>query len=144
MSFVNSDIIDINSRLKPICFTLVALLLTVNAGHAAANEQENTVLTISPNQCVAIRQGQTCYADVKLTWQTQNKGSYCLYSTQQKKPLQCWQLANNGNYQKEIVANKNVIFQLRTETTERVLTSATLEMAWVYKKNARSHAWRMF
>jgi len=109
---------------------------------AAANE---TTLNLKPAQCIAIHQGKMCYVDIELQWQAQDKGEYCLYSSQQTEPLKCWRQTNHGQFEREIVTRHNVIFQLRQEKPASVLISKELEMAWVYKRNAKARSsWRMF
>jgi len=105
----------------------------------------NHLLKISPKQCVAVRQGQDCYVDIKIVWQTDVRDNYCLYSTSQSKPLQCWQQVNSILFEKELVSNKNVTFSLKKQNSTQTIATGQLDMAWVYKKNVRSHAsWRMF
>lgn len=105
----------------------------------------NYLLEISPKQCVAVHQGKDCYVDITIAWQTDVVGNYCLYSTEQTKPLQCWHKVTNILFKKEVVSNKNVTFSLKKQNTIQVLATGQLNMAWVYKKNVRSHAsWRMF
>jgi len=117
-------------------------IMAVNVTPAAANE---VTLRLKPSQCIAIHQGKTCYVDVKLRWQTQEKGAYCLYSSQQNDPLKCWSQANTGQYEREVLARKNVLFRLRESKSGEVIISKELEMAWIYKRNAKSRSsWRMF
>jgi len=105
----------------------------------------NHLLKLSPKQCVAVHQGQDCYVDIKIVWQTEAVGNYCLYSSQQNKPLKCWHQVTNILFEKELISNKNVTFSLKNKSDIQVLAKGELDMAWVYKKNVRSHAsWRMF
>lgn len=111
----------------------------------AESTSANNLLEISPKQCVAVRQGQDCYVDIKIAWQTNAVGNYCLYSTEQTKPLKCWHQVTTILFKKELVSNKNVTFSLKKQDSTEVLATAQLAMAWVYKKNSRSHSsWRMF
>lgn len=122
------------------------LLLSIAAMNvipsAAANELR---LQLKPAQCVAIHQGKTCYVDVDLRWQATSIGEYCLFSSQQAEPLKCWKKVNSGQFEREIVARKNVLFRLRETKTGGVTISKELQMAWVYKRNAKARSsWRMF
>jgi hypothetical protein len=68
-----------------------------------------------------------------------------LFSSQQDDPLQCWEAKQAGTIELEIVAMKDLEFYLKPKGREVILGKAKLEMAWVYKKNNRSHStWRMF
>jgi hypothetical protein len=124
-----------------ILFVFVISILSINAQAREAEE----VISISPKQCVALNQGSLCYVDVEITWTLQEQGNYCLYSSQQEASLQCWQRKRAGEFEREIVAKENVVFSLKPQNSQIILGSAKLEMAWVYKKNNRSHStWRMF
>jgi len=117
-------------------------IMAVNVAPAAAND---VTLKLKPSQCIAIHQGKTCYVDVELRWQAQDKGEYCLYSSQQSDPLKCWTQANTGQYEREVLARKNVLSRLRERKSGEVVISKELEMAWIYKRNAKSRSsWRMF
>ncbi len=131
--------------------SIVAMLVLIKQSVAA----ETVQFSLEPGQCVALHHGQSCYVDVTIRWQTLEQGYYCLHSSQQEAPLKCWKMEQQGLYENEVVADKNVLFQLRetaafkgkakTSKLGKVLAHAELEMAWVYKKNARSRAsWRMF
>lgn len=124
-------------------FWLLVSLVGMNViPSAAANELR---LQLKPSQCVAIHQGKTCYVDIELHWQATSVGEYCLYSSQQTEPLKCWRKANNGLFEREIVARENVLFRLRETKSGGVTISKELEMAWVYKRNAKARSsWRMF
>jgi hypothetical protein len=101
-------------------------------------------LRLSPNQCIAISQGKTCYVDVELMWQTRVKSGYCLYSSQSEQALLCWKKQNKGQYKNEISSSQNVQFLLK-DHQNNTLATTELKIAWIYKKNARSRSnWRMF
>mgnify|MGYP003915082997 FL=1 len=111
----------------------------------ANNEPLKPVMILSPAQCVAIHQGQDCYVDIKLSWQMPTPGEYCLFSSVRVEPLKCWQKASAGQLKREIVSSENVRFILRRPTSQEPLATQELELAWVYKKNARARSsWRMF
>jgi len=122
------------------------LLLSITAMNVVPSALANEVtLQLKPAQCVAIHQGKTCYVDIELHWQATSVGEYCLYSSQQAEPLKCWKMASNGQFEREIVANKNVLFRLREIKSGGVTISKELEMAWVYKRSSKARSsWRMF
>ncbi|WP_168203974.1 DUF3019 domain-containing protein [Aliikangiella coralliicola] len=120
-------------------FVVCSFNLQAESNHA------NAELEIKPGQCVALHQGQECYVDVEFSWKVGQQGDYCLYSSQQKPALKCWRKKQNGWFKREIVANENVMFFLKAADSQVILATSELEMAWVYKKNSRSHStWRMF
>ncbi len=102
-------------------------------------------LNISPTQCVSIVQGEECFVDLKINWQTTSIADYCLFSSLQTKALKCWKNTQAGTLTQEFVTNKNITFTLQPSVTKNPIAKSTLEMAWVYKHNGRSPAsWRMF
>jgi hypothetical protein len=128
-----------------LCLQLVLVLTCmVNSLSLAASDSE-AGLTLSPNQCVAVNQGSKCFVDVKITWKTVMANDYCLFSSQQKKPLYCWRNTNQGKFEQEFVSSSNIIFYLKQKDVDTTLMKDELEIVWVYKKNSRSpSSWRMF
>ena len=127
-------------------YSLVALILISMAyplnSTAATSE---TWLRLSPDQCVSVHQGAKCFADIQISWKMAKVDNYCLFSSQQALPLQCWQNSNKGQFKQEFVSEQNITFYLRLKSANTNLITKELEMAWVYKKNSRARAsWRMF
>lgn len=100
-------------------------------------------LTLSPNQCVALTQGQTCYVDVTLTWSSPKVGNYCLYSSQQDRPLSCWQQQNQGRLKQEFADQKNITFSLKLEhdTLSEEKVNQQLKITWVHQKRGQPRMW---
>jgi hypothetical protein len=115
------------------------LCVSVNAAEV------DDVISVKPGQCVALNQGNLCYIDIEISWSVPELGNYCLFSSQQEAPLQCWENVQLGIFAREIAAKENVLFLLKPKGRELIVGATKLEMAWVYKKNNRSHSsWRMF
>ncbi|QPB82802.1 DUF3019 domain-containing protein [Pseudoalteromonas rubra] len=125
-------------------FTCQGLLL---GGHLQAQpdpELNRTRLEISPTQCVSVTQGDKCHVDVKVQWQTQAGGTYCLKSSHSPEALKCWTGAQSGYIEQTIVTTKPVVFTLYKEDGAE-LAKRELKLMWVYKRSGRSPAsWRMF
>ncbi len=108
-------------------------------------------LTLTPNQCISLHQGQQCFVTVDISWQMTHAGKYCLYSSLQKQKLTCWLMEKSARFKQELVIDKDVTFTLKSmgdgigiENGE-VIISTVLELAWVHEKSRRSHsAWRVF
>ena len=102
-------------------------------------------LTIMPEQCVALLQGQACYVTVELNWQTPVAGDYCLYSSLDSRPLQCWRDKKKGMLKQEFVSKNNIEFFLRLLSSKENIANIEIKMAWVHKKKGRPRtSWRMF
>lgn len=106
------------------------------------SKQKQSVLTIQPQKCVAMREGQTCYVDLEIKWAMQTTGNYCLYASSKNEPLRCWYDAQHGIFKTEFSNNENTIFYLKNEQNE--LAQVELKMAWVYKRKRSSVSWRVF
>jgi hypothetical protein len=127
---------------------LLVLLFTHQSARAndkQTKQQLSAKMTISPDQCVAMTEGQTCYVDIELQWQTSNIGEYCLFSSGQEKALKCWSNTSKGNFQQEVASKQNVIYTLRKQQTNARLAQSKLEMAWVHKRRGKPTTWwRLF
>lgn len=123
--------------------SLLLLLLTINAIANAADIQ--ATMNVSPEQCVAMRQGQTCYVSVQLSWQVDTPGDYCVYGAGQAKALNCWQNSTMGELKKSFNSKVNLEFSLRRQNDSASLASAEVKMAWVHKKKGQARtSWRIF
>lgn len=148
----NQTVVHSNITVKTlfVFIMLTSHLLFSGLVWAESSEIETTKtgqakLTLKPAQCIAIHQGKMCYVDVEITWTMQQSGEYCLFSSQQSKALKCWKKSNQGLFEQEVATNKNVQFQLKRANNSNSLIVRELEVAWVYKKNAKARSsWRMF
>lgn len=106
-------------------------------------------LILKPSQCVSLHQGQQCFVTVDIRWQVSKPGKFCLYSSLQSNQLNCWTMKKSGQFKQELVIDKDVTFTLKSMgdgiSSDEVVVSALLELAWVYKESRLSHsAWRVF
>lgn len=120
----------------------LSLFLGLLPWQSQAQQEALYTLTLSPEKCVALRQGQTCYVDISLNWKAQEKANYCLFAASQETPLQCWQEAAEGELNMEFSSNENTWFYLKRQ--QAVLAQVELKMAWVYKSKRSSVTWRVF
>ena len=140
---------NIKRLIATLAIALTAPLVgaTANANTIAKPEAKQPAyqLIISPQQCVAMRQGQKCYVDVTIDWQAKVVGNYCLHASTASEPLQCWQQQQGAKFSQEMVAKQDIIFTLQGKQSAKVLVKGSLAMAWVYdKKSRRNVSWRMF
>lgn len=123
------------------CLALMPLLLT-NTSQAA---QGKALFEVTPEQCVALRKGQTCYLEVTFDWQQPITGNYCLVNTTRNKVLKCWKETTKGQYSFDFQGVKTNNFSLRNKTSGEDLAHTQVVVAWVYKSNTRSKSrWRLF
>ena len=115
---------------------------------AASSEQQviahtaSYQLTINPEKCVSLRQGQLCYTDLELTWSSPAAGNYCIFASSQEEPLRCWNAQQTGEYKAEFANDENTQFFLRKG--EQIMAQVELKMAWVYKRKRSPSSWRVF
>jgi len=126
-----------------LMFVKFCMLLTFISTTSEAADKE--ILNLTPQQCVALTQGQKCYVDVTLDWRAPVKDNYCLYSTQQTAPLFCWQQQSQGQYKQEFAADKNIVFTLKVRSSSETKAEQKLKVTWVHQKRGQpSLWWRIF
>jgi hypothetical protein len=134
-------------KIKSLRYIILAPMvfsLSIEAQQTRPHERTNSI-SLNPKQCVALTKGNSCYLDISLSWTAVEKGEYCLYSSQEKAAVKCWQDEIGGVFEGEITLKDNVSFSLKTGKSDILLSSVELEMLWVYKNKQRSHStWRMF
>ncbi|GAW96149.1 MULTISPECIES: DUF3019 domain-containing protein [Colwellia] len=127
--------------LKTSC--LLLLLLVINSVANATEIQAS--MQVSPEQCVAMRQGQACYVSVQLSWQVTSPGNYCVYLSAATKALNCWENTTEGEFKKSFDSNINLEFSLRRQNDSLSVATAVVKMAWVHKKKGQPRkSWRIF
>lgn len=141
MKYINK--LNISMR-NGICQAIVTLLVLSTGSSVTAETMSGVTIKLQPGKCVSLRQGQTCYADVRLEWQADNAADYCLYNNLQTEPLQCWQQQRGGRFEREVASDKNVVFTVQLSGNQQALASAELKMAWVYKARRTATSWRVF
>ena len=122
------------------------ILFIFMSSQVKANELKfEPKLTIAPEQCVALLQGQACYVTVELNWQTAVLGDYCLYSSLNSRALECWRDKKMGELKQEFVSKANIEFFLRAQSSKENIATIEIKMAWVHKKKGKPRkSWRMF
>lgn len=119
------------------------LLLVISSVANATDIQAS--MQVSPEQCVAMRQGQACYVSVQLTWQVSTPGNYCLYTAGTAKALNCWENTTTGELKKSFDSKVNLEFSLRRQNESLSVATAVVKMAWVHKKKGQPRkSWRIF
>lgn len=133
MPIVNSPV---NS---PVVFIAAMLVLLCCRSVTAAD----AVLTVTPDKCVALRKGQVCYQNLRLTFETSRQGDFCLFAADQAQPLQCFSGVSSGEVIYPFASEQAMEFNL-TNAESMVLARAEITIAWVYKKSRNRNRWRLF
>ena len=122
-------------------------LLVISSFASSANDTVpiKASLEVSPERCVALHKGQTCYLDAEFRWQTDREGNYCLYNKTLNKAVNCWQAQKTGKYSLDFQAAENHQFSLRASQSTDELAVTQITVAWVYKSTKRAKSsWRLF
>ncbi len=124
--------------------TLIALVVffTSFLMHKSSLADE-TLLTVKPEKCVALRKGQVCYQRLRLQFKTPLNGDYCLLASDQATPLRCWRAVSQGRHDYQLASDSAIEFTL-TNSDNEPLTKAQVTIAWVYKKSRTRSKWRLF
>ncbi len=107
---------------------------------AAAETSSGVELQVTPDKCISLQQGRTCYSQVTASWRSQTPQDLCLMLQEQQ--LYCWQQQRSGRYQFEFAAPQSAVLQLRQQ--QQVLQQVTIEVNWVHKASKTKRHWRLF
>ncbi|MDN4501371.1 DUF3019 domain-containing protein [Alteromonadaceae bacterium BrNp21-10] len=133
---------------KEFAFNAINKLLLITAlliGFITHSHATTTRLSIMPQQCVSLYQGQSCYSQVKVTWQSGEKNDYCLYIENQSQPLKCWHNVTTGMLLHELNTSHNIRFILQVKGQRIDIADSELTVSWVYQKKQKSRlTWRLF
>ena len=102
-------------------------------------------LSIKPDRCVALREGQDCYQGLVIRWSGKAVGHYCLLEGVDKKMLKCWEESKTGVLKYDFQASKSTSFSLVVMPEGNLIASTTMQVSWVYKARKRQRMnWRLF
>ncbi len=130
-------------------FTLVLWIIPSSAfaGAQAIPPQAlktNVSFQAKPANCVALRQGRTCFAQVSLSWHSAKHGNFCIYEKASNKLMQCWQNSRGNTLIFEFESSEKVAYQLRSSEQNITLAEAIVDVSWVHKAAPRKRRWRLF
>ena len=120
-------------------------VLNIANAEQAKSTKSLTKLRISPEQCIALREGQVCYQNVIIEWQSQKPGDFCLYANAENESLECWQNSYSGRLAFDFQSQQSVTYRLRAVDSNIDLATVQMTVAWVYgNKKRRRASWRLF
>ncbi|GLX77822.1 hypothetical protein tinsulaeT_11620 [Thalassotalea insulae] len=121
--------------------------MTVIASQEALQDRTNKTkvnFQAKPANCVALRQGRTCFATVSLSWHTANRGHFCIYEKASNKVMQCWNNSQGNTLQFEFESNEKIAYQLRATEQNIIIAETSVDVSWVHKATVRKRRWRLF
>ena len=130
-------------KLAGVFVLLACTTSSVNADAGKQNQNKN--LVVSPKRCVALRQGQVCYQDVRFQWQQPLAGNYCLFELPTNEILKCWKQTRTGVFDFDFQYDQSTGFALRKEGQEQNLAETSITVSWVFKSSKRpKSSWKLF
>ncbi|GAC20773.1 DUF3019 domain-containing protein [Paraglaciecola arctica] len=130
-----------------LCYFSLLLVVFTWATYSRSAEfnQNSNELLVTPERCVALRQGQTCYQEVVFSWRQSQKGNYCLINLLTKHILKCWQNTEQGTFNLDFQSTQSTDFVLRAEKQEIDLSKTQITVSWVFKSSKRpKSSWKLF
>jgi hypothetical protein len=106
--------------------------------------QVDIQLRALPEQCVTLRQGRDCFAEVNIHWESQHKQTLCLYQEGLDKHLKCWQNNESAHIAIDFVSNKSINYQLRNLNDNKLVAETQVTVSWLHKSSNRKRRWRLF
>jgi len=105
-------------------------------------------LFMKPNICV-LSEAEAYCADVLIAeWRSENNKNYslCLYQSNNKNPIECWQNASFGKAQFSQTIAKTTRFELRDMNSQALLGQESFQVINAQKKYQRSrrNPWSFF
>lgn len=105
-------------------------------------------LIMKPNICVLSETESQCQDILTAEWKAQNNKNYslCLYQSQNKTPIECWQNVNFGKTEFSQSIAKTTVFELRDMNNQTLLGQEAFEVINAQKKFQRSrrNPWSFF
>lgn len=127
-------------------FTLFPLPLSANTDiETTAVTEPILALQVTPERCIALHRGQTCYLDVEFKWTLDVVDDYCLINTTTNELLRCWKQQKQGQHIHEFQSSQSNRFSLITRAESIEVGATKIEVAWVYNSTKRAKSgWRLF
>lgn len=134
-------------------FLSSSIVFPLNAAEQKSAEQRasadgdlqiNIQIRALPEQCVTLRQGRDCFAEVNIHWESQHKQTLCLYQEGLDKHLKCWRNNESAHIAIDFVSNKSINYQLRNLNDNKLVAETQVTVSWLHKSSNRKRRWRLF
>lgn len=125
---------------QQLFWLLLTASLVLQSFYAGAADAVAVVLKITPDTCVSLQQGRTCYSKVTARWHSNQPLDLCLAIEDQV--LQCWKQQQQGQHQFEFAGAASSMVRLLQQ--QQQLAQAQIEVNWVHKASRAKRHWRLF
>lgn len=133
-----------NNNYPLIC----ALYLLFHVQPSVAIEQSHkdpVTLLLKPKECVVLKEGDKCYASIKVKWKASESGLFCLFRTPGDVKLKCWKDVVEGQFAENVVMDTEVDYYLVRADSAEILSRGKITLSWVHRRSSRpEHTWRIF
>ena len=88
----------------------------------------------------------TCQDELEISWKSSVDRSLCLYQSNKRLPLRCWENENSGSHRLAIEAASNVDFHLREMQDDMFVVSQEFEVVHdtTQYRRRRRNPWSFF
>lgn len=137
--------------LMPLAIMIYISLLP-NVALAQEVEKQHVIFQVKPSMCVALNQGRTCYAQVKIQFSSSLTDDFCIVkkrtdmtqrSNSDQQQIKCWKQSKGDAIHFEFQSSESITYQLMTHKNEAV-AETTVDVSWVHEKSPRKRRWRLF
>jgi hypothetical protein len=126
------------------CSIFLLLLIGIGAFPIMPASAADLTLISKPAKCVSLKQGNICYQDIVMHWQSSEAADYCLYNQMEPEPIKCWQEQDHGEFGFEFSFAETQKYVMRLQGENKDLATSTIEVKWVYKVRRNQFSWRVF
>ncbi|MFT5084885.1 MAG: hypothetical protein ACI9Y1_002941 [Lentisphaeria bacterium] len=112
----------------------------------AAHAMPLIQFSIKPRLCVLSEGEQVCRDELEISWTSKVGRSLCLYQSEKRLPLRCWEDELNGEHYIEISTSRNIDFQLKEMVSDDLLVTEAFEVVQdnTQYRRRRRNAWSFF
>ena len=107
-----------------LCFVFISSLC-VNKLWA---EGDTIRFVVKPKLCVLSNEEETCHDTLEILWSAHSLKSVCLFQSNKRLPLRCWENESNGTYAVEITTGEDIEFQLREISDKKLVVADSFEV----------------
>jgi len=139
--------IGFNEMMKYILLLLFAQF-TFAQNFEERTQPNQVMLTIIPHICIAPRGTKSCISSIDIIWESTYKGHYCLNSNLDRTMLACWENADKGSYQHQLVFDQSILYKMFDSFDQKHLAQAvmkfkTLKPQRQYKSRHKRFPWSL-
>ncbi|WP_230556913.1 DUF3019 domain-containing protein [Teredinibacter turnerae] len=106
-----------------------------------------TELSVAPRLCLLSEKSPECHEQVRVSWESAEARSVCLFQSGREVPIACWEQTTNGGVTLQLAAADTITFELR-DFTDTSINLATAEFKVMHDKKkyrrSRRNPWSFF